>query len=162
MQSDNRNQDDFIKMVDQSGSIINKITYYYSNSREEAEDLRQDVVAALWEAWRSFRGDAKVSTWVYRITLNVCVTSVRKASKRPSTMDIARLQPIAQERDVKSELLARMHSMILQLPQADKAIILLWLDELSYDEIADVTGLNRNTIATKLRRAKQKLLQLSK
>lgn len=135
--------------------MIRRICFGYARSAAELDDLHQDALLHLWQALPQYRGEASRKTWAYRITLNTCVSALR--SRRPPSADLMELVDAAAE---SREMIADLHEAIAQLPPMDKAIVLARLDDFSYDEIAQMTGLPRNTVATRLRRAKEKLKHL--
>lgn len=149
----------FLTVVKNSDSLISRICFGYAETRQEFEDLRQDVLINLWQGIDSFKGNSAVSTWVYRVTLNTCVSTLRKKKHNPSTVELNELYDLIDEPDSRVEMLREMHRRISKLSPTDKALILLWLDEVSYEDISEMTGLPRNTVATRLRRAKEKLQQ---
>lgn len=132
--------------------MIRRICFGYARSAAELDDLHQDALLHLWQALPQYRGDASLKTWTYRITLNSCVSALR--SRRPESTDIFEL---IDSSDEQREAVAELHEAISLLPALDKAIVMARLDDLSYEEIAAMTGLPRNTVATRLRRAKDKL-----
>lgn len=136
----------------------------YASGEEHLKDLYQEVLANLWQGLDTFRGEAKVSTWIYRTAINTCVTFFRRHDKHSGEMSsLDTLINVADTGDGgRSERLAEMYRLISHLNKMDKALILMWLDERSYDEIADVTGMSRNNVATRLRRIKQKLIEQGK
>lgn len=147
----------FSRLMTQHDDMISRICLSYSRTRAEYEDLRQDCYVALWQGLERFRGDAALKTWIYRVVLNTCVSTIRSRSRAPQRVDIADYADIVDDTPERLRMVAEMHEMISRLPPLDKAIVTLWLDENSYDEIADITGLSRNTVATRLSRAKEKL-----
>lgn len=147
----------FSRLMTQHDDMISRICLSYSRTRAEYEDLRQDCYVALWQGLERFRGDAALKTWIYRVVLNTCVSTIRSRSRVPQRVDIADYADIVDDTPERLRMVAEMHEMISRLPPLDKAIVTLWLDENSYDEIADITGLSRNTVATRLSRAKEKL-----
>lgn len=147
----------FSRLMTQHDDMISRICLSYSRTRAEYEDLRQDCYVALWQGLGRFRGDAALKTWIYRVVLNTCVSTIRSRSRAPQRVDIADYADIVDDTPERLRMVAEMHEMISRLPPLDKAIVTLWLDENSYDEIADITGLSRNTVATRLSRAKEKL-----
>lgn len=163
--NDSRSADDlrrdFEIMAHQYDGVIRKVCYFYATDRDEFNDLRQEALVNLWRGFSRFRGDASLSTWIYRVTLNSCVSFIRKHRKNSSTVPIDEQADIMAESDEKAAMLREMYRMIGRLDKADKALILLWLDEHSYDEIAEIMGQPRNTIASRLRRAKEKLISLN-
>lgn len=147
----------FSRLMTQHDDMISRICLSYSRTRAEYEDLRQDCYVALWQGLGRFRGDAALKTWIYRVVLNTCVSTIRSRSRAPQRVDIADYADIVDDTPERLRMVAEMHEMISRLPPLDKAIVTLWLDENSYDEIAEITGLSRNTVATRLFRAKEKL-----
>ncbi len=152
---------DFEAMARQYDGVIRKVCYFYATDRDDFNDLRQEALVNLWRGFPRFRGDASLSTWIYRVTLNSCVSFFRKHRKNSTTVAIDEHADIMAESDEKAEMLREMYRMIGRLDKADKALILLWLDEHSYDEIAEIMGQPRNTVASRLRRAKEKLISLN-
>lgn len=115
----------------------------------------QESVFNIWKSYKNFRGESSFVTWVYRISLNTCISDFRKKKKYDYV-------PLEQQVDIledceHNELLKEMYSLIKRLNKVDRMFILLWLDEKSYDEIAEITGTNRNNVAIKLHRIKEKL-----
>lgn len=144
------------------GGIITKICYYFSSDTDEYKDLRQEVLLNIWKGWNKFRGDSKLSTWIYRISFNTCVSYQRKEKNSRKTISIDEIINFPAEEE--PSLLKRyntMHKLIRQLNYEDRAIILMWLDEKSYVEISELMGLNRNTIAVRIKRIKEKIVKLS-
>ncbi len=145
--------------VNSNGSAITKICYYYASTHEEFQDLRQDVLVNVWESRKKFRGDCQLSTWIYRIALNTCISAFRKKTRSPQLTDS--FPEIADEDPQLTAMHNEMHELISKLSASDRALILLWLDELTYNEISDILGIPRNTIASRLRRVKEKIVNLS-
>lgn len=138
-------------------NLISRLCFSYSRTNEEFEDLRQDAYINIWQGLAGFRGESEMKTWLYRVTLNTCVTSLRKHKKSDVSIELSEVLETPDEDTDYLMNIAALHEAIATLPALDKAIILMWLDEMSYDEIAGVMGMGRNTVATRLRRAKNKL-----
>ncbi|MDE5970860.1 MAG: sigma-70 family RNA polymerase sigma factor [Muribaculaceae bacterium] len=149
----------FNGIVAQYDSMIAKICFGYARNREELEDLHQDTLINIWQGLERFRGDSDIRTWIYRVTLNTCVSTIRRRREIPES-DRIELYGIIDDSDERRRMIAELHDMIACLSPVDKAIVLLWLDEFSYDEISTMVGLPRNTVATRLRRAKDKLINM--
>ena len=144
------------------GGIITKICYYFSLDTDEFNDLRQEVLYNIWKGWDKFRNDSKLSSWIYRISFNTCISYRRKTKRSREILSIDKVIDIPYEEDVSYiERYNEMHSLIQQLKYDDRAIILMWLDEKSYEEISELMGINRNTLAVRLKRIKEKLIKLS-
>lgn len=159
------NKDDlekeFEKIIQEFGGIITKICYSFSTDSEEFQDLRQEVLYYIWKGLKNFRNEAKISTWIYRLSFNTCISFQRKEKKVNKVSTDVILNIAETPSDSKLENYKKMHSMIQKLNYEERAIILMWLDDLSYDEIAHLTGKKRNTIASKLKRIKEKLIQMN-
>lgn len=134
----------------------------YAEDSEHFKDLYQEVLANLWQGLSGYMNRSKISTWVYRVAINTCITYFRRHGKHS---DVARLDDtmygIVDTNHEHAEQLRQMYEMIGRLGKLDRAIIMLWLDEHSYDEISDVTGLSRNNVASRLFRIKQRLMKLN-
>lgn len=147
----------FNAIVMEHNDMITRICFGYATDNNELQDLRQDTLLNIWQSLSSFKGNSSLRTWIYRITLNTCVSTIRKRKSGKSLSFDDNLYSIIDESEERKRMIAEMHEGISKLSPVDKAIILMWLDEMSYDVIADVMGMPRNTIATRLKRAKEKL-----
>lgn len=152
-------KENFEEIVTKYKSIIVKVCFLYAGE-EEFDDYYQEVLIQLWRSLPKFRGESEISTWIYRISLNTCITFIRRDSKM-------RKIPLSQEldfwtNDVESKMQIReLYQLINQLNKLEKAMILLWLEEKSYEGIAAITGLSRSNVAVKLSRIKEKLKKMS-
>jgi RNA polymerase sigma-70 factor (ECF subfamily) len=124
-------------------------------------DLYQEVVYNLWKSYPKFRSECSESTWMYRIALNTCITGMRKELRRPQHISILELNEHLMAPESMEENIKVMYQLIYQLKSLERAIILLYLDEKTYQEIADITGLTLNNIAIKIKRIKEKLKNMS-
>lgn len=147
---------EFKALIARENATISKICFSYSGSVAEFDDLRQDALINIWRGMRSFRGEASQRTWIYRITVNSCLSTIRRQSRHQHE-SIEGLYNLIGGDDSGKEAIERMHRVIGTLGAQERAIIMMWLDDLSYDEIAAAMGLNRNTVATKIRRIKDKI-----
>lgn len=149
---------DFMDMVRKNERIIYKVVSFYADIDQSVSDLYQEIVLNLWKAYPSFRGDSKVSTWIYRISLNTCITFFRRSKRSISYTDLViDVSDIPDEDDNIKEL----YRLINKLGKIEKALVLLYLDEKSYKEISDITGLTVTNVATRLNRIKDKLKKMS-
>ena len=153
--SENNDNRDFQRIVMEQKSTIYSVCYMYATSKEEADDLFQETLVNLWQGFDSFRGDSSIRSWVYRISLNTCLTQKRKKRIKTVPLDIS--PEVFSDTTPEGRNNILLHQRITRLEPFDRAIILLWLDEYSYDEIADTLGLKRNTVAVKIHRIKDKL-----
>lgn len=151
-------EDKFIEMIKQNEGVIYKITTIYARNGEDQKDLYQEIVAQLWTAFEKFRGEAKVSTWIYRIAINTAITRLRKETKRNSiSIDQAVLAYTQNSDPVWEDKIKLLYHHIGLLNDLEKGIILLFLEDKSYEEIATITGLSPSNVGTRLSRIRQKL-----
>lgn len=151
----------FRLLLKEYGKIIYKVCYLYAVDEENFKDLRQEILIHLWNGFAEFRGDAKLSSWVYRVSLNTCISYYRRYGSKGTTLPLDSVSELTAEESRKTEELREMYRLINRLNRLEKAIILLWLDERSYKEIAEIIGLPRNNIAAKLMRIKKKLNEMA-
>jgi RNA polymerase sigma-70 factor (ECF subfamily) len=148
----------FLEMIRQNEGIIYKVTSFYTDTEHPLGDLYQEVVLNLWKAFPSFRGDSKYSTWIYRIALNTCVSFYRRSKKNISYVDISMDIPDVVD---NNEEIQELYKLINRLGKIERALVLLYLDDKSYKEIAEITGLTVTNVATKISRIKDKLRDMS-
>jgi RNA polymerase sigma-70 factor (ECF subfamily) len=153
----------FLKALEQNQQKLLRICSVYAEDADDKKDLFQEAVINIWQAMPSFAEKSSLSTWMFKITLNVCLRlQAREAKKRDRflKMDSISIENISTEEiSVEDhERLTRLRNCIKKLNDADKAVITLYLEELPYGEISAITGLTENTIAVKLKRIKSKLL----
>lgn len=156
-------EQEFLSVILEYKRVIYKVCYLYTSPNAPLNDLYQDVILNLWKAYPKFRKECKVSTWIYRIALNTCISFIRKEKNVPEIVTLTQETDwLTEEHDPIHEMLRQLYRMINQLGQLDKSIILLYLEEKNYEEIAEITGLSATNIATKLSRIKDKLKRMKK
>lgn len=142
--------------------IIIKLCRAYTNSQEDFEDYYQEVCLQIWRSKENFREESEWSTWVYRIALNVCLTLLKK-NKNNSRHFVSDSLPNNETEDncaFSDESLNLLYDAIRKLSEIDRAIIMLYLEEKSYQEIAEIIGTNSNNIGVRVTRIKMKLKTL--
>lgn len=150
----------FADIIQQYDDMISRICFGYARTKDEFDDLHQDTLINIWQGLPHFEGKSLVKTWVYRVALNTCVSSVRLKSRKIESVPFYDTFDMPDEDTEQKARIVELHESISRLDSLDKAILMLWLDEYSYDEIADIVGMPRNTIATRLSRAKKKLKKM--
>jgi RNA polymerase sigma-70 factor (ECF subfamily) len=125
------------------------------------EDLYQEIVLNLWKAFPNFRNESQMSTWIYRIALNTCISDLRHNAKFRQNVPLSFSEHIVFEEDTRSAEIQELYSLICKLNKIERSIILLWLEDKSYQEIADITGFSVANVATRLKRTKEKLKNMS-
>ncbi len=159
MKSPPINKREFALLIQEHSRIINKVCYFYATDKMPFEDLRQEIYVNIWLGLNQFRGESKMSTWIFRVAVNSALMTIRSSKPRIETisLDFGILDVSTEIDDTQRENLQTLQSLISRLEDIEKSIILLWLDEYSYEEIADTLGLKRNTVAVKIHRIKEKL-----
>ena len=157
-------EQEFLSVIKENERVIYKVCYLYTSRNATLNDLYQDVVLNLWRAYPKFRGECKISTWIYRIALNTCISFIRKEKNVPEIVTLTPYESewMTEEQDSFQLMLKELYYLIGQLGQLDKSIILLYLEEKSYEEISEITGLTVTNVATKLNRIKEKLRKMKK
>ncbi len=154
---------DFYKtsIVPFSGIII-KLCRAYTNSQEDFEDYFQEVCLQIWRSKGNFREESEWSTWVYRISLNVCLTLLKKKKNNSQhfVSDSLAAEEIEHNHAFSDESLNMLYDAIRQLYEIDRAIIMLYLEEKTYQEIADIIGTNSNNIGVRVKRIKERLKKI--
>jgi RNA polymerase sigma-70 factor (ECF subfamily) len=153
----------FLAALEQNQKKLFRICSVYTKNTEDTKDLFQEVLVHIWQSMPSFTAKSSIGTWMFRITLNVCLRFRSKHTKKIDrfiTMDSVTIAHIKTEpsRNDQNEQLIALKYCIRELNEADKAVITLYLEELPYKEISSITGLTKNTIAVKIMRIKKKLL----
>lgn len=157
----NSKEEQFNRMVNTHKRTIYSVCYMFSNQPYEVEELFQETLIRLWTGFGNFAGRSKERTWVYRVALNTAI-NLHKSKKRrvdtvPLTFDIEVLDD-----ESKSLQAHQLHDIIARLDPMDKALVLLWLDDMSYADIGAIMGITPTNVGSRLMRAKEKLIELSK
>ena len=140
-------------------STIYTVCYMFSKDEDEVADLFQEVLINLWQGMDSFGGRSSVKTWIYRVALNTCISIDRKRRRQetvPLTMDIN----LFCDQDEDTRQVSQLHRRIQQLPPVDRALILLWLEGISYDEMGLICGLTAKNVSVRLVRIKERLKRI--
>jgi RNA polymerase sigma-70 factor (ECF subfamily) len=140
-------------------AIIIKICRAYTNTQEDFEDYYQEVSLQIWKSRDNFRQQSEWSTWVYRLSLNVCLTLLKKRKNNPQhfASDYLPAEITEDSKAFANESLDQLYYAIRQLSEVDRGVILLYLEEQSYQEIADIIGTNPNNIGVRIKRIKERL-----
>jgi RNA polymerase sigma-70 factor (ECF subfamily) len=136
----------------------------YCNNPDNRQDLFQEIVIQLWKAFPSFRQEAKFSTWMYRVAINTAISDIRRQKNRIRGIGIENIADEIQDEEYnreKEEQLRQLYSAIGQLSPIEKALVMLYLEDKSYDEMEDILGINQNNLRVKMNRVKEKLRKLT-
>ena len=151
----------FTQLVREHKSTIYTVCYMFSKDEEEVNDLFQETLINMWKGIDSFREESKISTWIYRVALNTCLLQERKkkrqVAKVPLTMDVN----FFEDDDANSAQVRMLHQRIGRLGLVDRALVMMWLEGMSYDEIGTVMGITAKNVGVKLFRIKEQLKKLT-
>ncbi len=156
---------DFVEMINIHRGIIYKVCNLYCHDDEDKKDLFQEIVLQLWKAFPSFRNEALNTSWMYRVALNTAISNFRKESKKPDRKAITDAEfqiPDINFYADENDKLNLLKQAIEKLSEIEKAIIMLYLDEKSYDEIAEIIGISNSNVGVRLNRIKLKLEKIIK
>lgn len=164
------NTEIFLSVIQSNKGIIYKIANMYCKNEEDRQDLFQEIIIQLWKSFDNYDDNFRHSTWIYRISLNVAISFYRKENSRRKIANPLTNGIINFTDDISSEAsetdLNNLQQMIAQLKDLDKALMLLYLEEKSYKEIAQIIGISETNVATKINRIKnnfkEKFLQLKR
>lgn len=152
---------EFNELVKEHKKTIFTVCYFYSKDADEVNDFFQEILINLWRGYEDFRGDSNIRTWIYRVSLNTCTDQLRKKKRRVSTIPLSIDVDLYNDDSDKSHQIQQLHERISKLNVFDKAIILLWLENMSYGEIADIMGITVANVTTRLFRIKEQLKRMS-
>ena len=150
----------FKTFVDENLTLINHICRAYAQDEEELKDFIQEVTIQLWKSHERFEGKSQVSTWVYRLALNVSMSLSRKKKKRVQTTSLDQIDPSEDIDNTEKEQIEALYRAIRQLKEGDRAIVLLYLENKSYKEIAEILGMTVTNVGVKVNRLKNQLKKM--
>ena len=150
---------DFSRIVREHKSTIYTVCYMFSKDKQEVDDLFQEVLVKLWQGYDSFQGKSDLRTWIYRVSLNTCISIDRK-KKRRKTQPLLEGIDLFDKIDADNRQTDMLHERIGRLQPFDRAIVLLWLENMSYEEIAQIVGISVKNVSVKLYRIKEQLKQM--
>ena len=151
---------EFLQIITESQGIIHKVCSIYCDLEEDRRDLFQEILVQLWKSYPSFRSESKFSTWMYRVALNTAITSFKKDKRQPDKTGVSfeNLQLAEELYDSGTEDQIKMlNQAVSNLTGIEKSIILLFLEDKKYEEIAEITGITQNYVRVKMNRIKKKL-----
>ena len=150
----------FGQLIREHKSTIYTVCYMFSKDKDEVDDLFQEVLVNLWRGYESFEGRSDVRTWIYRVALNTCISLDRKRRRRPR-MELSMNINLFEDRDTDTQQVDILHRRISRLRPFDRAIVLLWLEDLSYEEIGQIVGISEKNVSVRLFRIKEQLKRMS-
>ena len=151
----------FAQTVKEHKSTIYTVCYMFSQDADEVNDLFQEVLVNLWKGFESFEDRSDIRTWIYRVALNTCISLDRK-KRRQATARLSMDINLFEDRDEDTRQVDMLHKRIAQLQPFDRAIVLLWLENLPYDEIGQIVGISAKNVGVRLYRIREQLKQSNK
>ena len=147
---------EFAHLIKNNQGLIIKVSRLYTNSLEDEEDLFQEIVLQLWKSYDSFKGNSKISTWMYRVALNTAITLFRKKSKSLPTNELdINLRDYEEDNYDKQQQISLLYQVIKTLPNVERAIVMMYLDDLPYKDIAENLGITEVNARVKMNRLKK-------
>ena len=150
----------FSQTVAEHKSTIYTVCYMFSKDADEVSDLFQEVLVNLWKGFEGFEHRSDIKTWIYRVALNPCISLDRK-KRRSSTVRLTMDINLFEDRDDDTRQIDMLHKRISKLQPFDRAIVLLWLENLSYEEIGQIVGITAKNVSVRLFRIREQLKQMS-
>lgn len=156
-------ENQFVELIKIHQGIVHKVCGMYRRDPDDRKDLFQEIVIQLWKAFPKFRQEAKVSTWIYQIALNVAISDFRKESRKPIRVELSETFANISDNQYDysfEEKLKVLYQAIDQLSEVEKAIMMLYFEEKSNEEIAEIIGISQNNVRVKMTRIREKLRTL--
>ena len=150
----------FAQTIKENKSTIYTVCYMFSKDADEVNDLFQEAVINLWKGFEGFENRSNVKTWIYRVALNTCISLERK-KKRNATEPLSMNINLFEDNDEDTRQVAMLHKRIGRLKPFDRAIVLLWLENMPYEEIGQVVGISTSNVSTRLYRIKEQLKNMN-
>lgn len=152
---------EFTKMVKKYKKTIYTVCYFFSKNKEEVDDLFQEILINLWNGFKKFRGESTLRTWIWRVSLNTCNGYERKKKRSVQAVPLSVDIDLYSDTDTHSKQIQMLYDRINRLDVFDRAIILLWLENMSYEDIANIVGITLPAVTTRLFRIREQLKNMS-
>ena len=152
---------EFTRMVKEHRKTIYTVCYFFSKDTDEVNDLFQEILINLWKGFPKFRGESSYSTWIWRVSLNTCNNQERRKKRNVETVPLSIDIDLYNDDDDKSRQIQMLYERISRLEPFDRAIILLWLENMTYEDIAGIMGISLANVTTRLFRIKEQLKSMS-
>jgi RNA polymerase sigma-70 factor (ECF subfamily) len=152
---------EFAQIVKEHKGTIYTVCYMFSKDEDEVSDLFQDILVNLWNGYPKFRGESSAGTWIYRVSLNTCISAERKKKRKAETLPLTMDINLFADTDEDTRQVKMLRDRISRLGPFDRAIVLLWLENLSYDEIGAIVGISAKNVSVRLVRIREQLKNMS-
>lgn len=152
---------DFANIVRKHKNTVYTVCYMFSQDSDEVEDLFQETLINLWKGFAQFRGDSSPATWIWKVSLNTCISFDRKKRRRGESVPLSMSINLFEDDDNDSRQIEMLRKRINQLGPFDRAIVLLWLENISYEEIGEIVGITAKNVSVRLVRIREQLKKMS-
>ena len=147
---------EFLDLIDQHQALVHKVCRIYTDNKEDHSDLFQEILLQLWKAYPRFKGNAKLTTWMYRVALYTAMSDFKKRNRKKEAMNA--LERSTERNAAESYFeMEYLHTVINRLNASDRALLALYLDELSYHHISEIMGISESNVGVRLNRIKKRL-----
>ena len=150
-------EQEFTQVVHEHKSTIYTVCYMFSQDEDQVADLFQEILVNLWRGFASFRNESNIKTWIYRVSLNTCITAERKHKRRSNTERLNLDINLFSDADDDTRQIRLLQKRISRLSHFDRAIVLLWLENMSYEEIGAIVGISAQNVSVRLYRIREQL-----
>ncbi len=152
---------EFERTVREHRSTIYTVCYMFSNDTDEVADMFQETLINMWRGYERFRGESDIKTWIWRVSLNTCITTERKKRRNGTRVPLTMEIDLFQDKDSDTLQIKMLQRRIKRLGYFDRAIVLLWLENLSYEEIGSIVGISAKNVSVRLVRIREQLRNMS-
>lgn len=152
---------EFERTVREHRSTIYTVCYMFSNDTDEVADMFQETLINMWRGYERFRGESDIKTWIWRVSLNTCITTERKKRRNGTRVPLTMEIDLFQDKDSDTLQIKMLQRRIKRLGYFDRAIVLLWLENLSYEEIGSIIGISAKNVSVRLVRIREQLRNMS-
>ena len=155
---------EFERHIKANEPLLHKVCRMYADTHADRQDLFQEIVIQLWRAFPGYKGVSRFSTWLYRVAINTAISAARKQKDFITTYEPSALQALTPHDEIveENDQVKEMYDAISQLNPIEKAIVMLYLEDRSYDEMEEVLGINQGNLRVKMTRIREKLRQITK
>lgn len=156
----NSKEQQFTQLIKLHKETIYTVCLMHTADQDEAQDLMQEALIQLWRSFETFRGESDIRTWIWRVTSNACISFCRKEEKHRETLQLEVADLLTVD-DEDNRQIRMLHDRIYRLRPFDRTVVLLWMEDMSYEEIGQILGISAKNVSVRLFRIKEQLRQMS-
>lgn len=156
----NSKEQQFTQLIKLHKETIYTVCLMHTADQDEVQDLMQEALIQLWRSFETFRGESDIRTWIWRVTSNACISFCRKEEKHRETLQLEVADLLTVD-DEDNRQIRMLHDRIYRLRPFDRTVVLLWMEDMSYEEIGQILGISAKNVSVRLFRIKEQLRQMS-